>query len=153
MKSDYEWHVSLNKYNQVGDDSFRHWMYEAKRLYSEIPRLPILFKRERKGELNKVHKQCSFSEEQEVTDNHLTCCLGIECRKCPHLLALENAKAPPDDIDEIKAFTCISHILHESGKGHIDTSEGYILTTDDRMYWQNVYESMSNYQINKETGK
>lgn len=144
--SNHEWHVALNVYNQVGGD-FRHWMYEAKTASSEIDRLKLLFKREREGGLPKVHRQCSFSEEEKVEDNHLTCCIGTECRQCPHLLALETKGLTGPDLDNAKAWTCVSHIMHTIGSGvSLDTSEGYILTTDDRMFWQNVYQSMSNFE-------
>lgn len=142
---DYTWHRSLNDYNQVGGD-FRHWMYEAMHISTEIPRLKLLFKMEREGKLPKAHKQCSFSEQEKVIDNHLSCCMGEECRKCPHLLALK--AETQDALDSAKAHTCVSHILHELGRGQmLDTSEGYLLTEDDKMFWQNVYESMSNYEV------
>lgn len=141
MSHDHTWHRALNAYNKIGGE-FRHWMYETMNLRNELPRLALLFKKERNGELTKTHRQCSLSPTQEVIDNHLSCCLGIECRKCPHLLALsaENETI----LDEAKAFTCATHILHELGSGkHIDTSEGYLLTEDDKMFWKQTYESMS----------
>lgn len=51
--------------------------------------------------------------------------------------------------DAAKAFTCVTHILTEVASrraadcGHIDTSEGFILTVDDRMYWDTVYAHLS----------
>jgi hypothetical protein len=139
----HAWHVALNRFNQKSK-TMHHWMYEAKRLAQEANRLPILFKKEREGDLPTIHKQCSLSASEKVIDNHLTCCLGVECRKCEHLMAIDLAEMPPEQKDEAKAWTCCSHILHECGKpGIIDTSEGYVLTVDDRMFWNNVYRSMS----------
>lgn len=145
--SDHEWHVALNKYNEVGSGDFRHWMYEAKTAASEVPRMELLFKRERLGQLPKTHQQCSMSAPEPVDDNHLSCCMGVECRKCPHLLALESPKMSPEAIDRAKAWTCASHILHKLGdnKYSLDTSEGYLLTTDDKIFWKKTYESMSNF--------
>jgi hypothetical protein len=141
---DHNWHVSLNEYSRpmFGTDENVHWMYEAKRAFQESERLPKLFALERKGELPYIHQQCSMSAPENVVDNHLSCCLGEECRKCEHLLALDKADLPPELIDQAKAWTCVSHILHECGRGMIDTSEGYILTVSDRMYWNNVYDSL-----------
>lgn len=140
----HKWHVALNEANFVGDKDFRHWMYDAKQLADEVPRLVYLFALERQDKLPKLHRQCSHSSTEEVFDNHLTCCLGVECRKCEHLAALDKANLTPEQIDECKAWTCAAHILTEQGtQPHIDTSEGFILTTDDRMYWDRVYSSLA----------
>jgi hypothetical protein len=42
-----------------------------------------------------------------------------------------------------QAWTCAAHILEECGKRLIDTTEGYLMTEDDKMYWINVYSSMA----------
>lgn len=45
-----------------------------------------------------------------------------------------------EDKDLAKAWTCAGHIVTEGG----DTAnEGFVLTVDDRMYWDNVYHSLS----------
>lgn len=141
----HEWHVALNQYNFSDGATVLHWMYEAKRTADEVPRLTYLFMLERTGQLPQTHRQCSHSAPEPVPDNHLTCCLGVECRKCPHLAAVARSNLPPERIDEIKAWTCASHILHESGAHPhtIDTSEGYIKTTDDQMFWERVYSSLA----------
>jgi len=59
------------------------------------------------------------------------------------LLALEQCKVEPEDIDEIKSWTCSTHIMQECGKKMVDTSEGFILTVDDRMFWDEVYKYMN----------
>ncbi len=138
MSFDHEWHVCLNKYNSIGDD-FRHWMYEGKRAHEESTRLIFLFQEERAGLLTKTHKQCSSSKEIPVENNHLTCCLGTKCADCPHLAAIESGRMSDLEKDTAKAWTCVSHILHSIGSGqHIDTSEGYLQTVDDRMFWEGV---------------
>lgn len=145
------WHVVINAHNYpvlpAGEkfdyERYKAWMYDAKQMADEIPRLSRLFGMERRGELPALHRQCSRSPLEPVVDNHLTCCLGVECRKCEALLALERGNLKPDEVDECKAWTCAAHILSEKGKRMIDDSEGYVLTTDDRMFWQNVYNSLA----------
>jgi hypothetical protein len=139
---EHKWHGALNEYNSKQKE-FKHWMYNAKTIVTEIPRLKILFEVERLNKLPTEHKQCSMAVTVPVKDNHLTCCLGITCRECPELLILDKIEASIEDIDEIKAYTCTAHILYEAAKRIVDTSEGFILTEDDKMYWQNVYKSLS----------
>lgn len=138
----HEWHVAINEYNadKFGKDTYGRFMYEAKALADEVPRLAVLFKMEREGKLPQVHKQCSMSETEPVKGNHLSCCLGKKCAECPFLLALNNAKLEPEQIDMAKAWTCATHIVSEGGDM---AGEGYIMTVDDRMYWDNVYSSLS----------
>lgn len=141
-----EWHAAINDLNQTSGKPFVHWLYRAKDAADEVPRMAMLFEMERNGKLAKTHHQYSHDEEgQPVEDNHLTCCMGVECRKCPFLLAFDKLSIDPAEIDKIKAWTCAAHILTESGANEYsyDTSEGFILTTDDIMYWQNVYASMA----------
>lgn len=142
---DHAWHVVLNDFNQ-SHKPWQYWMYEAKSAADEIVRLPLLFAMERTGKLPAIHHQCSHDVDgQSVADNHLSCALGVACRDCPFLKALDNVKATPEQIDQIKAWTCVTHILNEQGKRphEFDTSEGFVITEDDKLYWQNVYASMS----------
>lgn len=135
----YAWHAAINRFHE-DQRPHRHWMYEAKTMAAEIPRLALIFGCERRGELSPTHHQCSFSPSEPVPDNHLTCCLGVECRACPELLAIEAAELTPGQKDEAKAWTCAAHILSSAG-GDV-AGEGYVLTTDDRMYWDRVYAAM-----------
>jgi hypothetical protein len=119
-------------------------MYEAMHACQEIRRLARLFRAEREDTLTKIHKQCSLSPTEEVHDNHLTCCLGKECRKCERLKSLDSIEGYSNEAkDEAKAWTCLAHILMSGGD---PGGEGYILTEDDKMYWSNVYESLSRQQ-------
>jgi len=142
-----EWHVSINQFHYGENfkkiNEHQNWMYDAKNIADEVPRLTMLFKAERLRELPKIHQQCSHSEPKPVIDNHLSCCLGVKCKECPFLLALEGTNVSREQVDEIKAWTCVSHILNEKSKRMIDDTEGYVVTEDDKMYWQNVYESLS----------
>ncbi|PKN20928.1 MAG: hypothetical protein CVU71_03880 [Deltaproteobacteria bacterium HGW-Deltaproteobacteria-6] len=137
---DHNWHVAINQFN-LNSDKFRHWMYEAKTLSQEVSRLKSLFTMEREGKLKKIHKQCSMSQSEEIPENYLKCCLGIKCQECPELIALNKMeKVTPEQIDEAKAWTCAVHIV---SKGGDIAGEGYLLTVDDRMFWDNVYKSLS----------
>lgn len=143
----YAWHGRINDYIVTSPDfNEMRFMYQAKNAFVEVERIQGLFKSERSGELKKVHVQCATmgSPPEEVKDNHLTCSLGVECRKCPFLLALENKgdsnRLKDEQVDEIKAWTCVAHIL---SKGGDTTGEGFILTEDDRMYWNNIYASLA----------
>lgn len=142
-EDDMAWHRSLNEFhkNKFGKD-WQSWMYEAKHLAHEVWRMAYWFGRERTGQMPALHQQCSHQSPEPIADNHLTCCLGVECRKCPFLLALDATAVTPEKLDEIKAWTCASHILTESGKRMIDTSEGYILTSSDKMFWERTYANM-----------
>lgn len=139
----HAWHVAINQFTngKVGATDWPHFMYEGKTLAYEVPRMIRVLRQEREGKLEKIHRQCSMSSPEQIEDNHLSCCLGIECRKCPHLLALEKAEMTHEQIDVAKAWTCAAHIL-SSGRG-VDTSECYLLTVGDRMYWSRLYESLS----------
>lgn len=138
---DYAWHRALNAFNQ---ETHHAWMYRAKEAAHEIPRLTRLFEMERTETLPQIHQQCSHGEPVPVVNNHLTCCLAVVCKECPFLLALEASTLTPAQQDTAKAFTCVTHILGECGTGKvIDTSEGFILTVEDRMYWDRVYEHLA----------
>lgn len=141
---DHPWHVAINEHSNnliKKEEEWPTWMYGAKSAALEIPRLALLFSQEREGKLAKTFKKCSCRHhEKHVADNHLTCCLGVECRKCPHLQALDKAKLKPEQIDWIKAWTCAGHI---QSKGGDIAGEGFILTEHDKMFWSSVHQSMS----------
>ena len=141
---DHEWHVAINRFmipEKIGTDgwSASSFMYEAKTAWSESRRLALLFRMEREGKLAKTHQQCSHSAPEPVAENHLSCCLGEKCAACPYLLALDAAEITPEQRDEAKAWTCVTHII---SKGGDPAKEGYILTVDDRMFWDRLYENM-----------
>lgn len=142
-RMEHEWHVAINTYvvpAMIGTKDYPGFMYEAKAAKDEARRLPLLFKMEREAKLPATHQQCSHSEPVPIPKNELTCCLGMKCAECPHLRALEAAKITPEQLDEAKAWTCVTHILM-SGGDH--AREGYVMTTGDRMFWENVYENMA----------
>lgn len=145
----WQWHVAINHHaeDKHGLDEWPRAMYAAKDVADEVPRMAMLFAQERKGELSNWHYQCSHDADgKPINDNHLSCCLGTECRKCPMLLALDKIEAQPEQIDMMKAWTCAAHILMEYGAKPLafDTSEGFIKTEGDKMYWAQVYENLAN---------
>lgn len=142
----HEWHVAINRHSDQQRKDGKPWdemrfMYEAKSAADEVPRMVMLFKQERENGLPKTLKQCSMSPAVPVKDNHLSCCLGVKTKECPHLLALANIeRVTPDDIDVAKAWTCATHII---GKGGDLNNEGFLLRVDDRMYWDNAHSSLA----------
>lgn len=140
---DHRWHVALNQYAtpyRRGHSDEMRFMYEAKTLADEVPRLVLLHRMEREGKLAATHRQCSLSAAEPVADNHLTCCLGVECRKCPHLAAIGAGELSEEEKDTAKAWTCATHIVSQGGD---QAREGYLATVDDTMYWQNLYSSLA----------
>lgn len=137
----HEWHVATNRHSQeVGFASMR-FMYEAKSAAGEVPRMALLFKRERENTLPQIHQQCSQQAPESIKENHLSCCLGVKAKECPHLLALEKIeRCKPEDIDTAKAWTCAAHII---SKGGDPMNEGYMLTVSDRMFWDRVHENLA----------
>jgi len=143
------WHEWFN-----GEKDHDRTKYAFKEMLLELARLPKLFKAQREGTLPKTHQQCSLSAPVAI-GNRLTCCMGVNVAECPILKSLESyftnrrehyKGITDEEMDGVKAATCCQHILRESNMGRkvlFDTSEGYILTESDRMYWDNVYESMS----------
>ena len=132
---EHEWHVAINQYHQKRENGaeYERWMYEAKKMSTEVTRLAQLFGKERRGELAKV----------PIKNNHLKCCLGVECQKCPELLALDQIiRCTPEDVDVAKAWTCAVHIIVSGGDR---ANEGYVLTVGDRMFWDRVYKNLATH--------
>lgn len=139
------WHIAINIYNKpFGIGNSKAWMYKAKKIASAIPCMTHYFMQERTNTLPKIHQQCSHSKPQEVINNHLTCALGKKCKNCQDLLALEKAELSPEKVDEAKAWTCCLHMIWEEAQGkNFDDSEGFIITVDDHMFWDSVYENLA----------
>jgi hypothetical protein len=141
----YPWHRAINRHSEEQQKAGKEWprfMYDGKTAASEVPRMALVLGMEREGKLPKVFRPCSCcSEGKHIEDNHLTCCLGVKCRECPHLLALEKAtELTPEQIDQCKAWTCAAHILANGGDV---MGEGFLVTVDDRMFWDRVCESLA----------
>jgi hypothetical protein len=114
-----EWHGALNGQLGIGNQA-PHWMYTAKMVADEVPRMILLFEHERQG-LATHYKMCAHDPRPAtpLPDNHLRCALNKECRKCPFLLRIESQAGMTNEAkDEAKAWTCATHILLESKLDH-----------------------------------
>lgn len=123
---DNEWHHAINAYSESdvfkrpADGSSKPWpqmMYAAKSISDEVPRMVLLFERERTHGMPTAYKMCGHDPRPAtpLPDNHLACALGQECRKCPHLAAIDRSeRMTPEAKDEAKAWTCATHFLLES---------------------------------------
>ena len=142
----HEWHVAVNRHQDAQRAAGKEWeearfMYDGLKMADEVPRMVMLFRQERDNALPQTHQQCSKQAPVPVKDNHLSCCLGVKTRECPHLLALEKLdRCEPADSDTAKAWTCAAHIASQGGD---PANEGYLLRVDDRMFWDNVYSSLA----------
>lgn len=140
-----EWHVAVNRHSDEWRKADKQWaemrfMYHAKGMADEVPRMVMLFQQEREEALPQTHRQCSMQDAVPVKDNHLTCCKGLKTRERPHLLALEKIeRCTPADVDTAKAWTCATHIVSTGGDF---MNEGFLLRVNDRMFWDNVYASL-----------
>lgn len=110
-----EWHGALN--GKEIKDHAPHWMYTAKMISDEVPRMILLFEYERTGRLGNSYKMCSRDPRPAtpLPDNHLRCALGLACRKCPFLARIDAQEGmTPEAKDEAKAWTCATHVMLES---------------------------------------
>ena len=124
---DNEWHRAINAH---ADDvqafpkptkgHSREWprmMHTARKVSDEVPRMVLLFQYERERGMPDAYKMCAHDPQPatKLKDNHLRCALGQECRKCPHLAAIDcSERMTPEAKDEAKAWTCATHFLLES---------------------------------------
>lgn len=143
----HNWHAAINQHSdklRKASQTWPHFMYEAKTLADELPRMVKLFASERAGKLPAYHQQCSRQRPELIEENKLVCCRGVVCSECSHLMAIDSSEHISDeDKDTAKAFTCATHIVSDGGDV---MREGYILTKGDRLFWDNVYQSMAGEQ-------
>ena len=118
---DHDWHVAINRFSGQQRNAGLKWpgvMYTAKMISDEVPRMILLFERERKG-LPTHFKACGHNPQPAtpLPDNHLRCALNQECRKCPFLAAIDaSADMTNEAKDEAKAWTCATHVLREANE-------------------------------------
>lgn len=117
---DHAWHVACNAESDRLRKEGGEWprmMYSAMKISDEVPRMVLLFQYERERGMPTSYKMCGHDPRpaKPLPDNHLRCALGKECRKCPHLAAIDSSeKMTPEAKDEAKAWTCATHFLLES---------------------------------------
>jgi len=144
---DHAMHVNINQRQDTrrkAGEEWESWLYEGKTLPAEIARITRLYELQRKGELPTQYKHCSFSPSESLPENRLMCCLGTEPIACDILNQTFAGmdQFPPEMIDSAKAHVCVAHILTESSKRLIDTTEGYVTDSTDREFWRRTHESM-----------
>lgn len=117
---DGAWHSAINaeadRLRGEGSE-YPRTMYHAKAISDEVPRMVLLFQREREHGMPDSYKMCAHDPRpaKKLVDNHLRCALGHECRKCPMLAAIDRSQQmTPEAKDEAKAWTCATHFLLES---------------------------------------
>jgi hypothetical protein len=144
---DHEWHVAINRYSDqiraAGGNWWPRMMYTAKMVSDEVPRMILLFMRERTG-LPTQFKACAHDPRPStpLPDNHLRCALGQACRACPHLAAIEASATMTNEAkDEAKAWTCATHILLESNGD--DFFESFLHDKSDAAYDARLANSLS----------
>ncbi len=122
-----DWHSAISAHSndekafpKPTDGTSRDWprmMYTARTVADSVPRMVGQFERERQGQLPAAYKMCGHDPRpaKKLPDNHLRCALGVQCRKCPHLNAIDaSERMTPEAKDEAKAWTCMTHFLLES---------------------------------------
>jgi len=165
--ADHIYHCWINKRQEGKQSDWEHSLYEFKDMLQFLQYGHKQIAEAFTGELPTTHKQCSRCESEPIKDNTLTCCLGKNVTTCDILVSLKSTveserdrvapysgeKSYSNVTDEymyrLMARTCAWHIYKTScdiKDGHnfkVDTSEGYLLTKGDRMFWDNVYRSMA----------
>jgi hypothetical protein len=118
---DNEWHRACNaESDRLSAEKRGEWarlMHNARKVSDEVPRMVLLFQYERERGMPDTYKMCAHDPRPatKLVDNHLRCALGQECRKCPHLAAIDRSeRMTPESKDEAKAWTCATHFLLES---------------------------------------
>lgn len=157
--ADHLWHVWMNRrnFNRKSESPHEHSLYEFKDMLQFLGYGHEVIAQAFEGRLSKTHRQCSRQAPVEIKENVLKCaCEGVDVTKCPILLSLKQTfddnkmhyDVPVEHLYRTMAKTCAWHTYKVScgieEKGfRIDTSEGYLLDESDRMFWRNVYDSLS----------
>lgn len=145
-------HTRINKLSSELGYSEVRFMYTAKDLPGEIERMKSQHRRERLGTLPNQFVKCATFQSPAVPieNNYLQCALGVKCKECKYLKAIDEVQtADPSLIDEMKAYTCATHIVQQIATKQYDMSEGFLQDKEDRMYWQNLYKSLAMSEENE----
>lgn len=131
---------------------------------------PKAIKKAMEKQLPQVHQQCSHTTPVPIKDNEVLCWLGQNVAKCPILADLQAtfdrerqrtypdgrpsyyADITQDDVYRVMGYVCTWHLLmsdvatkdNELPPGSfVDWNEGAFQDKSDRMFWSNVYKSLS----------
>ena len=157
--ADHLWHVWMNRRNspKIGaKGEFEHSLYEFKNMLQFLEYGHVVIQKAFEGKLPTVHQQCSHVEPVKIEKNVLKCaCEGQEVTTCPILLSIKEVFAenhrydiPVEHLYRTMAKTCAWHSYKIStgikeGMSKCDLSEGFLLDESDRMFWNTVYENLS----------
>lgn len=160
--ADHLFHVWINRRQSAlkkadPDHHHEHSLYEFKDILQFLEYGHTLIQRAFEGKLDTTHQQCSHQAPVPIKNNVLKCaCMGQEVTTCPMLLGLktvfEEDKAhydiPVEHLYRTMAKTCAWHSYKIScnvpeGAWGCDLSEGVLMDESDRMFWSNVYSSLS----------
>ena len=167
--ADHIWHVWMN--SGGGFEPDEQWgsrmapksLYEFKHLLEFLDYGHQVIQQAFTGQLPKVHRQCSRTTPEPIANNCLKCsAFGTDVTDCKILLSIKTTfeaerqrelgklgkvyeHIPDEEMYRRMAQTCAWHIYREATRDDrfVDTSEGYLLTVGDRMFWGRVYESMA----------
>jgi hypothetical protein len=161
-QSDHIWHVWLNMWNQRQAAKFDHSMYEFKSMLDFLSYGKEQIEKAFTGQLRSTHRQCSRCESEPIDNNKLSCAFGTDVTQCEILQSIRTtfdekrnrecgvlgkhySGVSDQDLYRVMANTCAWHMYTEPIKTgrFIDTSEGWLTDTSDRMFWQRVHESMA----------
>jgi len=155
---DHLWHVFMTRISEKEHD---HTLYEFKNMIQWLQYGHEKISQAFEGRLPSQHRQCSHSAVEPVPDPTLQCAIGKNVLECEILQKLRvvvdehksmergyYAGFTDADLYRLMSLTCAWHILKKStlmqpGWGGVDTSEGYMQDTSDRMFWERTYRSMA----------
>lgn len=166
--ADHIWHVWINhRQDERRGLEWEHSLYEFKSMLQFLTYGRKQIQKAFTGNLPKTHRQCSRCAPEPIPNNHLSCCLGQEVTTCPILTSLKAtveeqrtritpfdgkahyANVTDEHLYRLMAQTCAWHIYHEACNikdertFYVDTSEGYLMSVSDRMFWDRIYNSLS----------
>ena len=165
-EENHRWHSWINKVSGIlakENKMLDRTVYEFKSMLDWLSYGHIKLAEAFEGRLPSIHRQCSHQPEEQIKQNMLRCAIGKNVLECPILASLkadyeEHVKPPleSESLFKIMSATCAFHVMQKATamtEGfRLDTSEGYMQDTSDRMYWERVYESMA-YQPEEERGQ
>ena len=146
-------------------------LYAFKSAIQMLGWAPDQIKKARRGQLRAMHQHCSHCKPEPIENNVLSCWLGQDVAKCPILDDLSGcfererqrclpdgrksyyADITDDEIFQVMGYVCTWHLLMSyvaaekrdlPPPAFVDWNEGAFQDKSDRMFWSQVYDSMSN---------
>ena len=154
---DHLWHVFMNRLSEKDHD---HTLYEFKNTIHWLEYGHEKIAQAFEGRLPSTHRQCSMSYVEAVPSPELRCAIGknvLDCEILSQLRAVVDehrnkeqgfyADFTEEALYRLMSLTCAWHILKQAAgmqQGwRLDTSEGYMQDTSDRIFWERTYRSMA----------